>query len=143
MVLQPESIEGLLGIEVVRPASPLALAHAVEAGLPVEALERLARVLAPDDPDFKFRLVPKATWGRRFKSASRLTVEEGNRLARLAKVFSLAVEIYRTPEKAREFLHRRHPMLDDTSPLDVALATGLGADLVIGLLGRAAYGGGV
>jgi len=33
-------------------------------------------------------------------------------------------------------------MLDGKAPLDVALATGPGADVVINLLGRAAYGGG-
>ena len=36
-----------------------------------------------------------------------------------------------------------HPMLDNRAPLEVALATGLGADAVINLLGRAAYSGGV
>jgi uncharacterized protein (DUF2384 family) len=34
-------------------------------------------------------------------------------------------------------------MLDGKPPLDVALATGPGADLVINILGRVAYGGGV
>jgi uncharacterized protein (DUF2384 family) len=34
-------------------------------------------------------------------------------------------------------------MLDDKAPLEIALATGLGADAVINLLGRAAYSGGV
>ena len=57
-------------------------------------------------------------------------------------MFSFALDIYHAPEKAREFLTRPHPMLDGKPPLDVALATGPGADLVINLLGRAAYGGG-
>jgi hypothetical protein len=34
-------------------------------------------------------------------------------------------------------------MLDDAVPLEIALATGPGADAVINLLGRTAYGGGV
>jgi uncharacterized protein (DUF2384 family) len=34
-------------------------------------------------------------------------------------------------------------MLDNKRPVDVALATGPGADAVINVLGRAAYGGGV
>ena len=41
------------------------------------------------------------------------------------------------------FLDRPHPMLDDVAPLEIALATGPGADAVINLLGRAAYSGGV
>jgi uncharacterized protein (DUF2384 family) len=43
----------------------------------------------------------------------------------------------------RSFLDRPHPMLDDKTPLDIALATGPGADAVINVLGRAAYSGGV
>ena len=58
-------------------------------------------------------------------------------------MFSFALDIYGAPERAREFLGRAHPMLDGKAPLDVALATSPGADLVINLLGRAAYGGGV
>ncbi len=143
MATQPASIEALLGVAAGRPASRLALAYSIEGGLPVAALDRLADSVAPDDPRFKFRLIPKATLERRRKSPSqRLTSEEGDRLARLAKVFSFALDIYRVPEKAREFLSRPHPMLDGKPPLDVALATGPGADLVINLLGRAAYGGG-
>ena len=72
-----------------------------------------------------------------------LTAEEGDRLAGLAKVFSFALGIYRDPARAREFLTRSHPMLDGRSPMDIALATGSGADAVVDLMGRAAYGGGV
>ena len=143
MATQAATIETLLGVHAGRQASRLALADSIENGLPVAALDRLADTVAPDDARFKFRLIPKATLERRRKSSTqRLTSEEGDRLARLAKVFSFALDIYQAPEKAREFLSRPHPMLDGKPPLDVALATGPGADLVINLLGRAAYGGG-
>lgn len=143
MATQPASIEALLGVDAGRQASRLALAYSIERGLPVAALDRLADVVAPDDVHFKYRLIAKATLERRRKSPTRrLTSEEGDRLARLAKVFSFALDIYRSPDAARAFLGRGHPMLDGKAPLDVALATGPGADLVINLLGRAAYGGG-
>jgi putative toxin-antitoxin system antitoxin component (TIGR02293 family) len=143
MATQAATIETLLGVHAGRQASRLALADSIENGLPVAALDRLADTVAPDDARFKFRLIPKATLERRRKSSTqRLTSEEGDRLARLAKVFSFALDIYQAPEKAREFLSRPHPMLDGKPPLDVALATGPGADLVLNLLGRAAYGGG-
>jgi putative toxin-antitoxin system antitoxin component (TIGR02293 family) len=143
MATQPASIETLLGVNAGRHASRLALADSIESGLPVSALDRLADVVAPDDVRFKYRLISKATLERRRKSPTkRLTSEEGDRLARLAKVFSFALQIYKAPETARDFLSRPHPMLDGKAPLDVALATGPGADLVINLLGRAAYGGG-
>ncbi|WP_245515018.1 antitoxin Xre/MbcA/ParS toxin-binding domain-containing protein [Jiella endophytica] len=136
------SIEALLGIE--RGHSAISFLAAIEEGLPVTALDRLAETVAPDDVRIKVRLIPKATLERRRRSASkRLTREEGDRLARLAKVFSFALEVYKSPEKAREFLGRPHPMLDGKPPLDIALGTSPGADLVVNLIGRTAYGGGV
>jgi putative toxin-antitoxin system antitoxin component (TIGR02293 family) len=143
LATQAASIEALLGVKPGRQSSRLALANSIEHGLPVTALDRLADIVAPDDARFKFRLIPKATLERRRRSSSkRLTSEEGDRLARLAKVFSFALDIYREPEKAREFLSRPHPMLDGKAPLDVALTTSPGADLVVNLLGRLAYSGG-
>lgn len=131
-------VEALLEITTSALASPLPLAHAIEAGLPVTALDQLVGVLAPDDPQFKYRIIPKTTLQRRRKSSGRLTLEEGDRLARLARVFSFALEIYGSADKARAFLRRSHPMLGGQMPLDVALTTDPGADLVINLVGRAA-----
>jgi putative toxin-antitoxin system antitoxin component (TIGR02293 family) len=137
------TIESLLGVKATRHDTRLALAYSVEHGLPVSALDRLAETIAPEDARFKFRLVPKATLERRRNTTKRLTPEEGDRVARLAKVFSMAMDIYRDLGKVREFLRRPHLMLDNKAPLDVTLATGPGADAVVNLLGRAAYSGGV
>jgi putative toxin-antitoxin system antitoxin component (TIGR02293 family) len=143
MIRQSATVEDLLGVNPQLAGTRLALAYSIEAGLPVSALDRLAAAVAPDDTRFKFRLIPKATLERRRRSTKRLTTEEGDRLARIAKVYSIALDIYRDPVKVRDFLRRPHMMLDNQPPIDVALATGPGADAVINLLGRAAYGGGV
>ena len=140
---QLSTIENLLGVKVQAADTRLALANSIEAGLPVSALDHLADAVAPEDTRFKFRLIPKATLERRRRSSKRLTTEEGNRLARVAKVYAIALDIYHDPAQVRAFLNRPHMMLDNKTPLDVALATGPGADAVINLLGRAAYGGGV
>ena len=142
--MQLATVEGLLGIPADRRDTRLALPRSIEMGLPVDSLDHLAEVVAPGDLRFKFRLIPKATLERRRKSSSkRLTAEEGDRLARIAKVVAFALEIYKDPAKAREFLTRSHPMLDGKAPIDVTLATSAGTDLVVNLLGRGAYGGGV
>lgn len=143
MSAQISTIENLLGVKPQAADTRLALAYSIEAGLPVSALDHLAEAVAPEDARFKFRLIPKATLERRRRSTKRLTTEEGDRLARIAKVFAIALDIYHDPQKVRDFLRRPHMMLDNKAPLDVALATGPGADAVINLLGRAAYGGGV
>ena len=142
MKVEAHSVEALLGMPG-KTDSLLGLAYRIEDGLPVGAVERLAGFVAPGDATFKYRLLSKPTYMRRKKSpGKRLTTEEGNKLARLAKVVSFALDIYKDPARARAFLGRPHPMLDGKPPLEVALATGPGADTVLNILGRAAYGGG-
>ncbi len=138
-------IETLLGMKPRKRAdTPLALAYSVQEGLPVSALDRFAGVVCPEDARrFTYRVVPKPTLERRRKAKKALTTDESDRLARIAKVFAFGLEVFGDEEKVRAFLRRPHPMLDNNAPLDVALATGPGADAVVNLLGRAAYGGGV
>ena len=143
MATRPITVEYLLGVPPCIGNTRLSLANSIASGLPVSAVDHLADAVAPDDTRFKFHLIPKATLDRRRKSASRrLTSEEGDRLARIAKVFSFAMGVYQDKGRVREFLGRPHAMLDGRAPLEVALATGPGADVVINLLGRAAYSGG-
>lgn len=122
-----------------RPASALALIERIEGGLPVRALERVAHLVAPQDARFKFRVVPKATFERR-KAAHRLSGEESARLARLARVWSLAHEVWGSEEAARAFLFRPHPMIEDRRPIDVVLQNELGGELVLEILGGLKYG---
>lgn len=143
MAVHAVSIEALLGLNSGRPGSPLALLRSIQQGLPVSALDKVANAFAPDDRSFKYRLVSRTTLQRRRKANGRLTAEEGGRLVRLGKVFGLAVGVYGDAEKAREFLRRPHPMLEQHSPLELALAADTGADVVVNLLGRIAFGGAV
>ena len=124
--------------------SLLDIAERVERGLPIAALNRIMAFVAPDDGGFIARIVPKATLSRRRASeAGRLSVEEGNKVARLAKVWAMAMRVWDDEESAREFLRRPHPMLDGRAPREVAVASDPGADAVVNLIGRGAYGGGV
>lgn len=137
-------LHDLLGVKPKRTEPALSLAHSVQKGLPVSALDRVAGRVSPNDARrFTYRVVPKPTLERRRRDKKPLTTEESDRLARIAKVFAFGLEIFGDETRVRSFLDRPHPMLDDAVPLDVALATGPGADAVINLLGRAAYGGGV
>jgi putative toxin-antitoxin system antitoxin component (TIGR02293 family) len=119
--------------------SPVGLIARIEQGLPVNALDRVAHLLAPNDAQFKYRLAPKATLARR-RSARRLSLEEGTRLARLARVWSLARDVWRSDEDARDFLFRPHPMAEDRRPIDLVIQSEFGAELVVDILGRLKYG---
>jgi putative toxin-antitoxin system antitoxin component (TIGR02293 family) len=141
---QTAILHELLGVKPKRTEPTLTLAYSVQKGLPVSALDRVAVRVSPSDVRrFTYRVVPKPTLERRRRDKKPLTTEESDRLARIAKVFAFGLEIFGDESKVRSFLDRPHPMLDDGVPLEVALATGPGADAVINLLGRAAYSGGV
>jgi putative toxin-antitoxin system antitoxin component (TIGR02293 family) len=141
---QAAILAGLLGVKPKNTETTLTLARSVEKGLPVSALDKFAGRVSPQNVrDFTYRVVPKPTLERRRKEKQHLTTEESDRLARVAKVFAFGLEVFRDEAKVRDFLNRRHPMLEGKTPLELALATGPGADAVVNLLGRTAYSGGV
>lgn len=117
------------------------LAHAIEDGLPVAALEKVTERIAPTDRSLKYQLVPKATLERRRRSPSRrLSETESERVARLAEVWRQAVAVFGAEDKARHFLLTPHPLLKDARPLELAWRTGVGARAVADLLGGLQYG---
>jgi putative toxin-antitoxin system antitoxin component (TIGR02293 family) len=134
----PEYLGRTLGLAEAQ-ATPLWVAEAVGQGLPMAALDHLVDLLAPEDDSLRFAFVPRATLHRRGRT-QRLSPEESAKVARVASVFALAREVWGSDAEAREFLHRRHLLLDDRTPLEVALATDLGARLVEQILGQLHYG---
>ena len=135
------NVADVLGLPAkeVAARSPFGLISRIEDGLPVEALERMAQLLAPEDARFKYRLVPKATLERR-KGSQRLSSDEGTRLARLARVWGLALDVWRDEDEARNFLFRPHPMVEDKRPIDVVIQNEFGAEMVVDILGGLKYG---
>jgi putative toxin-antitoxin system antitoxin component (TIGR02293 family) len=134
-------VAAVLGLSAksLGPLSPLALIFRIEHGLPVKALDKVAHLLAPEDARFKYRLVPKATLERR-KTANRLSPEEGARLARLARVWSAARDVWGDDDEARDFLFRPHLMAEDNRPIDLAIRSEFGAELVVDILNGLKYG---
>lgn len=139
-MLTMRSVADLLGLPGrLAPLTPIGLASRIEDGLPIAALERVAGIVAPGDTQFKYRLVPRATYGRR-KDAKVLSPEEGTRLARLARVWSLALDVWGDEAEARDFLFRPHAMIEDKRPIDVVIQSEFGAEMVVDILGSLKYG---
>lgn len=93
------SIADVLGLHPKAASqSPIGLVPQIEQGLPIGTVERISHLVAPSDSQFKYRLVPRATYERR-KSAKTLSPEEGTRLARIARVWSLALDVWQMPMK--------------------------------------------
>jgi putative toxin-antitoxin system antitoxin component (TIGR02293 family) len=148
MASSRQEISSVLGIKA---SSPFTLISAIEKGLPLTALDRLARSVAPSDSKFAFRISPRATLARRRKALAkdatqaegRLSPEEGTRVARLASVWAMALEVWGSEEEARRFMFEAHPLLHGSAPVDVVLGSELGRPIVEGILGRLQYGAAV
>ncbi len=137
LALKEQNVASLLGIG--KPKSAMGYIEAIERGLPIGSLERVTRQIAPQDKDFKYRLIAKATLARRQKS-KRLSAEESNRLSRIAQVWSCALDVWRNDDDTRAFLNRPHAMLGGRTPMDAALKTEAGARMVEDILGRLEHG---
>jgi putative toxin-antitoxin system antitoxin component (TIGR02293 family) len=74
------------------------------------------------------------------RAESRLSAEEGTRLARLAGVWAMALDVWGGEEAARRFMFEAHPLLHGRRPVDVVLENELGRPVVEGILGRLKYG---
>jgi putative toxin-antitoxin system antitoxin component (TIGR02293 family) len=95
------------------------LRRAVEEGLPVEALHTVVKHVAGNDvsaAELRHRIVPKTTLHRR----ERLSVEEGQRLERMARMAALAERVWEDDALAHEFLTNHQPQLDGERPVDLA-----------------------
>lgn len=102
-------------------------------------MNRFTGAVAPNDKQFINRLLgSKSTRYRR--SDKPLSVESGFRTVRLAIVWVMAIEVWKTEDAARSFLDRPHPMLEGDKPIDVAIQSELGEDMVKSLLGELKYG---
>lgn len=148
MSVSADPISQVLGI---RASDPFTLMSAVEKGLPLTALDRVVHSVAPADNRFAFRIVTRATLARRRKALAsakdkeegRLSAEEGTRLARLAGVWAMAIEVWGSEEEARLFMFNEHPLLRGRRPVDVVLESEFGRPVVEGILGRLQYGSAV
>lgn len=135
-------VNELLGVAKPRSAndSPLRFVDLVNRGLPARALQRLSTLIAPSDAAFKYRLVPKATLAR---YGSRLNAAQSMRIARIASIWTAARKVWGSDEETRDFLFRPHRMLEGRRPIDVAIETELGGQLVQDILGQLEYGSAV
>jgi putative toxin-antitoxin system antitoxin component (TIGR02293 family) len=124
--------------------TPFRLAERVENGLPIATMEQLAHMVAPDDANFVYRLVPRATIARRrAQPETRLTIDESARVLRLYAVWDYARRVWKDDAAARRFLFKPHMLLEGRRPIDVVLVSEFGRPLVENILGSLLYGTGV
>lgn len=142
MSMEVRNLASLLGVRSNKKSgavTTLDLADAVGRGLAVEVADSITKLVAPDDVGMRNKIVPKATFMRRQKER-RLSAEESGRVARLARVWAFALDVWGSPEAARHFLGTPHALLRNRIPRELALETDIGARAVEGVLGGLKYG---
>jgi putative toxin-antitoxin system antitoxin component (TIGR02293 family) len=109
------------------------LERAVGKGLPFAALRYVLRLFPRRQKTRVQQLVvPRSTLQRR-EQEGRLRPAESERLERIARLATLAEQVWESPDEAQQFLTTPHPLLDHQAPLDLA-ATDLGTRRVETLL---------
>lgn len=143
MTARYQEIATLLGVRPKRAKemTKLDLADEVSRGISITAVERVFHFIAPHDVSLRNRIVPKATLARRKAAAERrLSPQESDRVARMAGLWTLALEVWGSTEAAQRFLGEPHPLLDGRVPSEIAVETEIGARTVEEILGRLKYG---
>ena len=114
------------------------LARAVEHGFPTATIDAL-RKRGVTDRDIATVIIKPRTLSHRLAQHNRLTVEESDRAAKLARVRVLAEETFADGHKADRWLHRELPLLDGRRPINL-IRTQVGARMVEDLLASIAWG---
>jgi putative toxin-antitoxin system antitoxin component (TIGR02293 family) len=111
----------------------------IHRGFPYRSLEYVLSKFHLDLPRMSRILsVPPRTMARR-KAEQRLTAQESDRLARLARILSYASTVFGSEDKASTWLTRPHRVLEGTAPIEL-LDTDLGTQVIEAMLGRIEHG---
>jgi len=116
------------------------LATSIRAGLPATIINVLADRLTMHRIDVAKRLgIPQRTLTRRLSRDARLTTDESDRAARMARIIALAVDTLGSNEKASSWLRTPNRALRGKAPLD-EIGTDPGYRSVEDVLYAIAYG---
>lgn len=124
-----------IGLEVKSDGD---MARAVAAGFTVKAIDALRRS-GVTDREVDALIIKRRTLSNRQANGGRLTLEESDRAARVARSMALAEQTFANQEKADRWLHRNLSALGGSTPMDL-IRTEAGARVVENLLARISYG---
>lgn len=146
--MSEKAVAAILGGESVlgrRVATRLSMADIVSKGLPEKSLDEVKESLGLSDSEMASTLgLSTKTIGRFRTNSTRrrqahLPAVTSDRLYRLARIYSLALDVLEGKKAASEWLRQPQVGLGNRVPLDL-LTTEAGAREVEDLLGRIEYG---
>jgi putative toxin-antitoxin system antitoxin component (TIGR02293 family) len=91
--------------------------QAIERGVPLSALEGFAEYSGIGLKELLEVVIPPRTLKHRRERKEPLSLDESDRLGRVARLYDLAVKVFGNPEKARGWLSKRKVRFDERTPL--------------------------
>lgn len=141
-----KKIIGTLGLKASdmkpteRDKGMLAFDAIIRKGIPYAKVRIVKAALNLTDNEFADYLgISLRTLQRKRGSHEKLSIPEGDRLFRMARIFALAVSVLESEEMARKWLHRNQRGLGGRAPIQV-IQTEAGAQDVEDLLEKIEYG---
>lgn len=128
-VRAPQTFSEELGIDL----------FSIEAGLPLDSLAALVQLTGVTWADVYQIVIPARTLKHRRARQQPLSVDESDRVARVARVFDHAMRVFGDLERARLWMERPKQRFEERSPLQM-LASEMGARMVDEMLGQIEYG---
>jgi len=119
-----------LGVPV--PKTEQQMLEIVEHQLPTSAINRIV-ALGITRAEIDSLVIPLRTLQHRRSRREKLTVEESDRVFRVARLLSQAESVYESRERALAWLRHSHPRLRNRTPLEMA-KTDTGSRIVEELL---------
>jgi putative toxin-antitoxin system antitoxin component (TIGR02293 family) len=114
------------------------MAYAVDKGFPVETIDAL-RKNGVTDREVGNLIIKPRTLSHRRANRHRLTADESDRAARVARAVALADQAFADRDKADRWLHQNLNALGGRTPMD-SVRTDAGARIVETLLARILWG---
>lgn len=111
----------------------------IRQGIPWNAGKHIKQILGLKDDQFAYFLGMSVRTMMRRKSGRRMSPVESDRLFRLAKIYTFAVEVFEDGDMAIKWLNREQVGLGGRRPLEM-IQTEAGEKEVENLLGRIEYG---
>jgi putative toxin-antitoxin system antitoxin component (TIGR02293 family) len=115
------------------------LVEAIDAGLPIAAVEAVIRDGTFSTSEIHDLVLPRRTLTHRREKGQPLTTEESDRLIRVVRLAARAEESIGNAEKAAHWLRKPNRALHGKRPIDL-LESDVGARMVEQVLGRIEYG---
>lgn len=113
----------LMGQAVANPVSPPPVFHldwaAANQGVPLSALEDFAAYSGFAVKDMLEVVIPARTLKHRRQRQEPLSLDESDRLARVARLYKLAVRVFGDADKARRWLSKPKIRFEERSPLSM------------------------